>query len=96
MCTLVADTIRGAIPFLEMAEKDYAALKMLTCQQDVLYLMASVYNTLGMREERDAASARHGSCVETACAWAMADVPQDMKEVWGIVSEIGAKLAAEA
>lgn len=93
---LVADTIREAIPFLEIAEKDYAALKMLTCQQDVLYLTASVYNTLGMHGERDAASSRHGACVELAREWATADVPQDMKEVWNIVSAIGARIAAEA
>ncbi|KAF8487636.1 hypothetical protein JB92DRAFT_2759103 [Gautieria morchelliformis] len=89
-----ADTIREAIPFLETAEQDYATLQMLSCQQDVLYFLASVYNTLGMLEERDAASARHGRCVEVALEWARAEVPADMKAVWNIVSEVGAKIAA--
>lgn len=94
--SLLADMIREAIPFLETAEEDYATLKMPSCQQDVLYLLASVYNTLGMLKERDAASARHGYCVKLACEWAAAEVPEDIKEVWNIVLQVGVKIAAGA
>ncbi|KAF8590513.1 hypothetical protein K439DRAFT_1403628 [Ramaria rubella] len=89
-----ANVILQAIPFLQVAEEDYITLEMLSCQQDVLYFLASVYNTLGMEVERDAAAARHGNSVEKARRWTKTEIPVEMKEIWSIVSEVGAKIAA--
>lgn len=91
---MLAKVIREAIPYLQMAEKDYATLQMATCQQDVLYFLASVYNTLGMLGERDAAAARHRKSVEEGRKWIMAELSEEMKTIWWIVTEVGSAIAA--
>jgi anaphase-promoting complex subunit 5 len=90
----LVNVIRDAIPYLETSEKDYATLQMPTCQQDVLYFLASVYNTLGMLEERDATAARHARSVEEANKWVKEELPAEMKDIWSIVAEVGSTIAA--
>lgn len=89
-----ADILREAIPYLLTSEKDYSTLQMLSCQQDVLYFLATVYNTMGMLEERDTAAARHAESVAEANIWIEEELPEDIKEIWSIVGEVGSIIAA--
>ena len=56
---LTEDALRECIPYLDIAEKDYAALEMYRSLQDVQFLLAVVYDNLGMVEDRDKAAERH-------------------------------------
>ncbi|KAL5529052.1 hypothetical protein ACEPAG_5026 [Sanghuangporus baumii] len=53
------DALRSAIPYLQIAEQDYLTLEIQPAVQDVLYVQALVYNTLGEQHERDAVALRH-------------------------------------
>jgi len=92
--SLSAPAIKASLSYLERAERDYASLEMYTCQQDVLYLMASVYNTLGMIAERDAAAARHAESTAKAARLAKAEIPPEIIEIWTLVTEVGARITA--
>jgi len=89
-----APAIQKAIPYLERAERDYGSLEMYTCQQDALYLMASVYNTLGKVEERDRAAAKHAESTAITLRLAKAEISGEMVDIWTLVTEVGAKIAA--
>ncbi|KAF8520196.1 hypothetical protein BU17DRAFT_47043 [Hysterangium stoloniferum] len=88
--------ISAAIPYLAIAEEDYGTLEMLSCQQDVLYFMASIFNTLGMQQDRDSAAARHARSVQISQAWTQAEVPTEAIEICSIITEVGARIAVEA
>lgn len=90
------NVIREAIPFLEIAEQDYGALEMVRCQQDVLYFLASVYNTLKMTTERDIVTAKHAECTAKVEAFANEDIPSHVLEIRSIITEVGAKIAAKS
>lgn len=69
-------------------------LEMFRQLQDVQYLLLVVYHNLGLTKERDAAAARHlKTDVEREKAATV--VLEDMvTEVWDLVVDIGAALAA--
>ncbi|GJJ12220.1 hypothetical protein Clacol_006461 [Clathrus columnatus] len=92
----LASIIQETIPFLNMAEQDYGALEMIRCQQDVLYFLASVYNTLGMITERDNVAARHVECTLKVEILANEEVPYHVFEIRSIITEVGAKIAARS
>ncbi|KIJ44158.1 hypothetical protein M422DRAFT_169075 [Sphaerobolus stellatus SS14] len=88
------DAVRQAIPYLQRAEEDYKHLEMFTCLQDVFYFAASVYNTLGMVKERDMAALDHADFALRAESMVEHTLDPDVVEIWSIVTEVGAKLAA--
>lgn len=57
--TYTADALRECIPYLDIAENDYAALGMYRSLQDVQFLLSVVYHNLDMMEERDKVAERH-------------------------------------
>lgn len=91
---VAANAIREAIPFLKFSEQDYAALGMVRCQQDVLYLLASVYNTLGMTVERDMTTAKYAGCTKEIDNHADEEIPRNVFEIRSIITRVGAKIAA--
>lgn len=56
-CT--AEALRECIPYLDIAENDYAALGMYHSLQDVQFLLSVVYHNLDMTEKRDKVAERH-------------------------------------
>ncbi|EPT05996.1 hypothetical protein FOMPIDRAFT_1154647 [Fomitopsis schrenkii] len=88
------ESLQESIPYLVTAEKDYEMLEMFRQLQDVQYLLLVVYHNLGLTKERDAAAARHlKTDVEREKAATV--VLEDMvTEVWDLVVDIGAALAA--
>jgi len=97
-CIIAADeqspeSIHEALPYLDIAEKDYATLEILRSLADVQFLISVLYHNLNMVEKRDAAAARHLS-TEEAMRKAATVITEDwIDEVWGLVLDIGACLA---
>lgn len=97
-CTIAADerspeSIREALPYLDIAEKDYATLEILRSLADVQFLISVLCHNLSMIEERDAAAARHLE-TEEAMKKAATVVAEDwIDQVWELVLDIGACLA---
>ena len=82
------------MPYLQIAESDYTKLEMYSRLEDVQFLISVVHHNLGQTEERDQIAARHQ---ETAAkrSEAEAQVMEDwVTEVWDLVAQVGAKLAA--
>ena len=97
-CTIAAgersqEAIREALPYLEIAEKDYATLEILRSLADVQFLVSVLYHNLDMVDERDASATRHLE-TEEAMKEAGVVVAEDwMNQVWELVLDIGAALA---
>ncbi|KAF8258613.1 hypothetical protein EI94DRAFT_1621071 [Lactarius quietus] len=87
------ESIREALPYLEIAEKDYAKLEILRSLADVQFLVSVLYHNLDMVEERDASATRHLE-TEDAMKEAAVVVAEDwINQVWELVLDIGAALA---
>lgn len=77
-----------------MAEADYATLEILRSLQDVQYLLSVVYHNLGITAERDEAAARHLGTEEERKKAATTILEPWVLEVWELVGDVGAALAA--
>ncbi|KAI0306373.1 hypothetical protein B0F90DRAFT_1814283 [Multifurca ochricompacta] len=86
-------SIREALPYLDIAEKDYATLEILRSLADVQFLISLLYHNLNMVEERDAAATRHLKTEETIKEAAVVVVEDWINQVWELVLDIGAALA---
>ncbi|KAI0316674.1 hypothetical protein OF83DRAFT_1172648 [Amylostereum chailletii] len=86
-------SIREALPYLDIAEKDFTKLEILRSVADVQYLLSVLYHNLGMLQERDAAAARQLNTEEEIQAAAAVYQEQWMSEVWNLVSNIGGAIA---
>jgi len=87
------ESIREALPYLGIAEKDYATLEILRSLADVQFLVSVLYHNLNMVEERDAAATRQTK-TEEAMQEAAVVVSEDwIDQVWELVLDIGASLA---
>ncbi|TFY82669.1 hypothetical protein EWM64_g1341 [Hericium alpestre] len=88
------ESIEEALPYLKIAEQDYATLEMFRSLADVQYLIAVLYNNLGMMAEREAAAERHLQTEEERKKAAVTVSEPWVIEVWDLVCEIVAKMAA--
>ncbi|KZT11383.1 uncharacterized protein LAESUDRAFT_755040 [Laetiporus sulphureus 93-53] len=88
------DALRECLPYLLTAEKDYTELEIFRSLQDVQYLLAIVYDNLGKTRERDEVSARHMTTDVERQKAAIVVVEDWVADVWDIVTEVGAALAA--
>ena len=80
------------MPYLDIAEKDYATLEILRSLADVQFLISVLWHNLNMVDERDAAAARH-LATEGAMKKAATVVAEDwIGPVWELVLDIGACL----
>ncbi|KAI0928780.1 hypothetical protein AcV7_008835 [Taiwanofungus camphoratus] len=89
-----AESLRECLPYLLLAEKDYVALQIFSSLQDVQYLLSVVYHNLGMTDERDDAASRHQSTEEVRKIASAVVIEEWVVDVWEIVAEVGAALAA--
>ncbi|KAI9458485.1 hypothetical protein F5148DRAFT_1001378 [Russula earlei] len=87
------ESIREALPYLDIAEKDYEALELLRSLADVQFLISVLYHNLNMVEERDAAATRHLATEETMQKSAVVVAEDWIDQVWKLVLDIGASLA---
>ncbi|KAI0006228.1 hypothetical protein BJV74DRAFT_880515 [Russula compacta] len=97
-CIIAADerspeSIREALPYLNIAEKDYMTLEILRSLADVQFLVSVLYHNLNMVEERDAAAARHLKTEEAMKEAAVVVAEGWIDQVWELVLDIGASLA---
>ncbi|KIK70807.1 hypothetical protein GYMLUDRAFT_210293 [Collybiopsis luxurians FD-317 M1] len=81
--------LQEAVWWLEIAEKDYMTLEIYSSAMDVQYLLATVYNTLGAEQDRDAASQRYERTQEVLQKLEVAVVDEEVGEILDIVSRIG-------
>ena len=81
------------MPYLDIAEKDYAALEILRSLADVQFLISVLYHNLNMVEERDAAATRHLQTEEAMREAAVVVAEDWIEQVWELVLDIGATLA---
>lgn len=96
-CIIAADEqsplcIREALPYLDIAEKDYAALEILRSLADVQFLISVLHHNLDMVEERDAAATRHQKTEEAIQEASVIVVEDWIEQVWELVLDIGATL----
>ncbi|KAI0064595.1 hypothetical protein BV25DRAFT_1822992 [Artomyces pyxidatus] len=88
-----AGSIRAALPYLDVAEKDYAALEMFRSLADVQCLLSVLYHNLGMVKERDEAAERQLKTEEDMKKAAVVVNETWVWEVWELVCDVGAALA---
>jgi len=87
------ESIREALLYLEIAEKDYATLEILRSLADVQFLVSVLYHNLDMVEERDASATRHIKTEEAMKEAAVVVAEDWIDQVWELVLDIGAALA---
>jgi anaphase-promoting complex subunit 5 len=87
------ESIREALPYLDIAEKDYATLEILRSLADVQFFISVLYHNLNMVEERDAAATRHLKTEEAMQEAAVVVAEGWIDQVWELVLDIGAALA---
>jgi anaphase-promoting complex subunit 5 len=97
-CIIAADeqspeSIREALPYLDIAEKDYTTLEILRSLADVQFLVSVLYHNLHMVEERDAAATRQAKTEEDMQEAAVVVSEDWIDQVWELVLDIGASLA---
>lgn len=92
--SFTGDGIGQCLTYLKMAEEDYSALEMYRAVQDTQYLLSVVYHNLGMIQERDEAAARCHATEQKAEEASTVSMEDWIGEVWEIVSNVGAALAA--
>jgi len=77
--------------WLVIAEKDYLALQICRSAMDVQYLLATVYNTLGLEQERDAVAKRYEGTQKLLARCEMAVIDEEAGKILDMVAAIGAK-----
>ena len=82
------------MPYLAIAEKDYAALEMLRALQDVQFFISVIYHNLDRTEERDAAATRHQETEQKRLDAEKTASEPWIAEVLDVVSEVSVALAA--
>lgn len=89
-----SESIREAMPYLAIAEKDYSTLEILRSLADVQYLVSVLYHNLEMEEERDQAAKRHLETEEERKREAIVTSEDWVSDVWALVCDVGLMLAA--
>ncbi|KAN0140851.1 hypothetical protein V8E53_001295 [Lactarius tabidus] len=87
------ESIREALSYLEIAEKDYATLEILRSLADVQFLVSVLYHNLDVVDERDASAMRHLETEEAMKEAAVVVAEDWINQVWELVLDIGAALA---
>jgi anaphase-promoting complex subunit 5 len=87
------ESIREALSYLEIAEKDYATLEILRSLADVQFLVSVLYHNLDVVDERDASAMRHLGTEEAMKEAAVVVAEDWINQVWELVLDIGAALA---
>ncbi|THH12641.1 hypothetical protein EW146_g7506 [Bondarzewia mesenterica] len=90
-CTIAAgnrsaESIREALPYLDIAEKDYATLEILRSLADVQYFISVLYHNLGMPTERDRAAERHLITEEERKMGAVVSSETWVSQVWDLAT----------
>ena len=88
--------LRDALPYLKISEDDYRTLQLQLCVQDVVYVTALVYNSLGDTTSRDAAATRHKEAQAAHVRLEAIGLNDNWAELWDVVKEVGAALASRA
>ena len=83
-----------SLPYLERADADYGMIEMKQAQLDVQYVMAVVYHNLGMHAKRDEITTQYLALEEEHKQIAARNIEPWYEDVWRVVSEVGAALAA--
>ena len=76
-----------------IAEMDFEALEMYSSLQDVLYYKAIVLETLGRKEERDAACEKHEQIQAQQKQLATVVVDREVSEICDAIVLIGAAIS---
>jgi anaphase-promoting complex subunit 5 len=77
-----------------MSESDFKTLQILCSLMDVQYLLSVVYHNLGNENARDEAAKRHFTTQEERKVLEVTMVDDEVREIWEVVSHVGAALAA--
>ncbi|PCH38233.1 hypothetical protein WOLCODRAFT_64717 [Wolfiporia cocos MD-104 SS10] len=88
------ESLKEAAYYLKIAEQDYAKLEILRSLQDVQYLQSIVFHNLDNIKERDEAAARHLKTDEERKKAAAVVIEDWVVDVWDVVTQVGAALAA--
>ncbi|KAI0046097.1 hypothetical protein FA95DRAFT_1560450 [Auriscalpium vulgare] len=88
------DSMTSALPYLSIAERDYATLQMFRSLADVQYLKAVLYHNLHKFGERDETAARQLKTEEDMDATSIIVMEEWIAQVWELVCDVGAALAA--
>lgn len=86
--------LHEALSYLDQAEKDYRLIEIQPAVQDILYVRATVYNTLGMLQERNEAAERHVVSRQEQKRLEAIEVNEHWDDVWNVVIDISAALAS--
>lgn len=86
--------LQEALSYLDQAEKDYRLIEIQPAVQDILYVRAAVYNTLGMLQERNEAAERHVASRQEQKRLEAIEVNEHWDDVWNAVIDISAALAS--
>ena len=78
---------------MRLAEADYISAEHYRPLMDVQYLISIVYHNLNMEKERDEAVERHFKTEKERNRREAVVVDGEVREVWNVVTEIGAALA---
>jgi len=89
-----AEALNEALPYLLVSESDFKTLQILRSLMDVQYLLSVVYHNLGNENERDASAKRHFTTQQERKMLEVIVVDDEVREIWEVVSQVGAALAA--
>ncbi|KAA1469483.1 hypothetical protein DENSPDRAFT_835114 [Dentipellis sp. KUC8613] len=82
------ESIREALPYLEIAESDYRTLEMFRSLADVQYLMSVLYHNVGEVAKRDELAERHLKTEEERKKAAVVVSEDWIVKLWNIVCDI--------
>jgi anaphase-promoting complex subunit 5 len=85
--------LEHCLEYLKIAETDFESLEMYSSLQDVLYYKAMVLETLGRREERDAACEKHEQIQAQQQQLAALAVDREVSEICDAIVLIGTAIS---
>ncbi|KAH7103816.1 hypothetical protein BKA62DRAFT_742251 [Auriculariales sp. MPI-PUGE-AT-0066] len=90
------EAIMRAVPFLQVAETDYAHIQLHAALERTQYMLAVVSHNLGPEyyQQRDEAAARRLATTAEATKWVSEPLDEQFKEAMDLVLEVGIVVAA--
>ncbi|KDQ18511.1 hypothetical protein BOTBODRAFT_28883 [Botryobasidium botryosum FD-172 SS1] len=82
------DALESALPFLIIAERDYAKIQKYAARLEVLYLASVVYHNLGMYPERNRTAELHRAEEAKREVVSRAEVDDEIKDVLDFVVDV--------
>lgn len=88
-----AKGLEHGLEYLKIAEMDFEALEMYRSLEDVLYYKALMLETLGRKDERDAACEKHEQIQTLQQQLATVSVVAEVSEICDAIVLIGAAIS---